>query len=55
MHLLAAKLPEYETVMPMYGVGPTLGPQLMAEIGEMSRYFSFWTKSALKASTTTFT
>lgn len=46
MHLLAAKLPEYETVMSMYGVGPTLGPQLMAEIGDVRRFHS---KGALVA------
>ena len=40
MHLLAAKLPEYNTVMSMYGVGPTLGSQLMAEIGDVRRFHS---------------
>lgn len=30
MNELAATLPEYNTVMSMYGVGPTFGPQLMA-------------------------
>lgn len=38
MNELAATLPEYSTVMSMYGVGPTLGPQLMAEIGDVSRF-----------------
>lgn len=38
MNELASTLPEYETVMSMYGVGPTLGPQLMAEIGDVSRF-----------------
>ncbi len=31
MRELAQKLPEYSIVMEMYGVGPRLGPQLMAE------------------------
>lgn len=35
---LAATLPEYPVVMAMNGVGPTLGPQLMAEIGDVSRF-----------------
>ena len=30
---LAASLPEYPVVMGMFGVGPALGPQLMAEMG----------------------
>lgn len=34
----AAKLPEYSIVMEMKGVGPTLGPQLMAEIGDVTRF-----------------
>ena len=34
MQSLAEKLPEYPIVMQMFGVGPTLGPQLMAEIGD---------------------
>jgi transposase len=34
----AAKLPEYPVVMAMNGVGPTLGPQLMAEIGDVARF-----------------
>ena len=35
---LASKLPEYQTVMSMYGVGHTYGPQLIAEIGDVSRF-----------------
>lgn len=35
---LAATLPEYPVVMAMNGVGPTLGPQLMAEIGDVTRF-----------------
>lgn len=35
---LAAMLPEYPVVMAMRGVGDTLGPQLMAEIGDVSRF-----------------
>ena len=34
----AAKLPEYPVVMEMKGVGPSLGPQLMAEIGDVTRF-----------------
>ena len=33
-------------VMEMFGVGPTLGPQLMAEIGDVRRFHS---KKALVA------
>lgn len=38
MNETAAKLPEYNIVMEMTGVGPSLGPQLMAEIGDVSRF-----------------
>ena len=38
MNRLAAQLPEYETVMKMTGVGPSVGPQLMAEIGDLRRF-----------------
>ena len=34
----ASTLPEYPIVMAMGGVGPTLGPQLMAEIGDVTRF-----------------
>ena len=34
----ASTLPEYPIVMGMNGVGPTLGPQLMAEIGDVTRF-----------------
>jgi len=34
----ASKLPEYPIVMEMTGVGPSLGPQLMAEIGDVTRF-----------------
>ncbi len=34
----ASSLPEYPVVMAMNGVGPTLGPQLMAEIGDVTRF-----------------
>lgn len=43
---LAASLPEYPVVMDMFGVGPKLGPQLMAEIGDVRRFHS---KKALVA------
>ena len=46
MHELASSLPEYPVVMKMFGVGPTLGPQLMAEIGDIRRFHS---KKALVA------
>jgi len=35
---LAAQLPEYPAVMRMFGVGETLDPQLMAEIGDVRRF-----------------
>ena len=38
MDKAAATLPEYPIVMSMNGVGPTLGPQLMAEIGDVTRF-----------------
>lgn len=46
MDVLAASLPEYPVVMDMFGVGPKLGPQLMAEIGDVRRFHS---KKALVA------
>ena len=38
MNDTASKLPEYPIVMEMNGVGPSLGPQLMAEIGDVTRF-----------------
>lgn len=38
MRTLAAQLPEYPVVMAMRGVGDSLGPQLMAEIGDVTRF-----------------
>lgn len=38
MNRLAKELPEYETVMSLYGTGKSLGPQLMAEIGDIRRF-----------------
>ena len=38
MNTLASQLPEYPVIMAMYGVGDTLGPQLMAEIGDVTRF-----------------
>ena len=35
---VASTLPEYPVVMAMNGVGPTLGPQLMAEIEDVTRF-----------------
>ena len=46
MQSLAASLPEYPVVMGMFGVGPALGPQLMAKIGDVRRFHS---KKALVA------
>ena len=46
MQSLASTLPEYPVVMQMYGVGPALGPQLIAEIGDIYRFRS---KKALVA------
>ena len=38
MDQLSSTLPEYPVVMAMTGVGPTLGPQLIAEIGDVMRF-----------------
>lgn len=38
MDATASSLPEYPVVMAMNGVGPTLGPQLIAEIGDVTRF-----------------
>ena len=38
MNSLASQLPEYEAVMGMTGVGSSVGPQLMAEIGDLRRF-----------------
>ena len=46
MQSLAASLSEHPVVMEMFGVGPALGPQLMAEIGDVRRFHS---KKALVA------
>ena len=35
---LASQLPEFPVVMAMRGVGESLGPQLMAEIGDVARF-----------------
>lgn len=43
---LAQSLPEYPVVKDIYGLGPILGPQLMAEIGDVRRFYS---KKALVA------
>lgn len=39
MRELASTLPEYETVLEMKGVGDTLGPRLIAEIGDVKRFY----------------
>lgn len=46
MQALSSQLPEYPVVMEMFGVGPALGPQLIAEIGDVRRFYS---KKALVA------
>ena len=38
MNRIASTLPEYGTVMSIRGVGTTLGPQLIAEIGDITRF-----------------
>ena len=38
MRTLAAQLPEYPAVMAMRGVGDSLGPQIMAELGDVTRF-----------------
>lgn len=38
MNRLASQLSEYPVVMGMYGVGESLGSQLMAEIGDVRRF-----------------
>lgn len=38
MNQLASQLPEYGTVMGMYGFGASMGPQLMTEIGDIRRF-----------------
>ena len=38
MNRLAKQLPEYDVVMSLYGTGKSLGPQLMAEIGDVRRF-----------------
>ena len=46
MQILTSQLPEYPVAMEMFGVGPVLGPQPMAEIGDVFRFHS---KKALVA------
>ena len=38
MNKIAATLPEYDSVMSMFGGGSVLGSQLIAEIGDVSRF-----------------
>ena len=38
MSKIASALPEYDTVIAMHGVGKTLAPQLIAEIGDIRRF-----------------
>lgn len=38
MNRIASQLPEYPVVLSLHGVGTTLGPQLIAEIGDVRRF-----------------
>ena len=38
MDQIASQLPEYPVVLSMRGVGPSLGPQIIAEIGDITRF-----------------
>jgi len=38
MDQTASQMPEYDVVLSMDGVGPTLGPQLIVEIGDVTRF-----------------
>ena len=38
MRTLAAQLPKYPVVMAIRGVGDSLGPQLVAELGDVTRF-----------------
>lgn len=38
MNRVASSLPEYDTVMSMFGVGKVYGPQLIAEVGDTRRF-----------------
>ena len=38
MNDIASKLPEYPVVLAVKGIGTSLGPQLMAEIGDVIRF-----------------
>lgn len=38
MNRIASSLPEYDTVMSMFGVGKVYGPQLIAEVGDTHRF-----------------
>lgn len=46
MNQLAAQLLEYPVVMGLYGVGNSLGLQLMAEIGDVRRFVHKWSLTA---------
>lgn len=46
MSATAEQLPEYHTVLGMYGVDKVLAPQLMAEMGD-TRRFRFFRKPVL--------
>ena len=38
MNCIASQIPEYPAVLSLHGVGTTLGPQLIAEIGDVRRF-----------------
>jgi len=46
MERIASSLPEYETVMAMYGVGKVYEPQLIAEISDTKRFRNRWAITA---------
>lgn len=47
---LAQMMPEYEAVMGIYGIGPTVGPQLMGEIGDIRDFANRRALVGLRAS-----
>lgn len=40
MNSLSSQLPEYDTVMEMFGVGTVLGSQIIADVGDVRRFHS---------------
>ncbi len=48
MNQVASQLPEYKVVLEMTGVGVSLGPQLIAEIGDVRRFSNRGALTALQ-------